>query len=144
MKKDTVMSKCEGRCQCGNIRYECPNQPQELYVCHCTECHHQSASAFGISYIVPRTNFELKKGEPYFWTRDTDSGKKLECAFCPNCGSRLWHQYSPMSEMVSIKGGSLDKFVDISNAVHIWTSHKLPGVTIPENAKQFPTEPEET
>jgi hypothetical protein len=33
--------------------------------------------------------------------------------------------------------------VDISKAIHIWTSRKLPGTVIPDHAQQFPQEPTE-
>lgn len=135
----------QGGCQCGIVRYQCPNEPLELYVCHCLECRHQSASAFGISYIVARSDLQLKRGQEAvkFWTRNTDSGRTVECAFCENCGSRLWHQYPELSDPVSIKGGSLDEAPDISQATHIWTKQKLAGIIIPEGAKQFYREPEE-
>jgi len=131
-----------GGCQCGGVRYECVEQPVELYICHCTQCRKQSASAFGISFIVPRGSFHLTNGTPRLWTRDTLNGAKLEGAFCPTCGSRLWHQSSDSAETLSVKGGSLDEAVDISNAVHIWTSSKLPGVVIPEAAREFLQEPD--
>jgi len=131
-----------GGCQCGAVRYECIEQPTKLYICHCKECRKQSASAFGISFIVPRENLHLISGTPRFWARDTNSGPKLECAFCPVCGSRLWHQSSGPSETISVKGGSLDEPVDISNAFHIWTSSKLPSVVIPDDARQFTEEPD--
>ena len=131
-----------GGCQCGSVRYKCVEQAVELYICHCKECRKQSASAFGISFFVPRTGFHLVSGTPRFWVRDTDSGRKLECAFCPACGSRLWHQSSGKSETISVKGGSLVEPVDISNAVHIWTSSKIPSVVIPEGSRQFTEEPD--
>lgn len=131
-----------GGCQCGGVRYKCVERPDELYICHCTECRKQSASAFGISFFLPRASFHLTSGTPKFWVRGTDSGRSLECAFCPACGTRLWHQSSGDSETISVKGGSLDEPVDISNAVHIWTSSKLPSVVIPEDARQFTEEPD--
>lgn len=132
----------QGGCQCGNIRYECIRQPQELYVCHCLECQKQSSSAFGISFIVPRENFHVIKGRPQCWQRKTESGKCLECVFCSVCGTRVWHQSTEPTNTISIKGGSLDEPVDISSAVHIWTARKLPGVIIPEEAVQFLKEPD--
>lgn len=130
-----------GGCQCGDLRYECADDPLELFICHCRECRKQSASAFGISFEVARSDFRLSTGVPRFWTRDTDSGGKLECAFCPRCGSRVWHQSSAESETMTVKGGSLDDPVDVSNAIHIWTSSKLPSVIIPGEAKAFDKEP---
>jgi len=127
-----------GRCQCGEVCYESRGETQGLYICHCRECQKQSASAFGISLYVPRAGFRVTKGEPKYWNRDTDSGKKLKCAFCPTCGTRLWHESDPASETISIKGGSLDDPIDVSNAVHVWVTRKLPGILIPDDAKQFP------
>ena len=51
-----------GGCQCGALRYESAGEPIALYVCHCRECQKQSASAFGISVIVPVDAFDLKQG----------------------------------------------------------------------------------
>ncbi len=131
-----------GGCQCGAVRYECASAPAELYLCHCRECQKQSASAFGISCIVPRADFRVTQGAPKFWTRPTVGGGSIECAFCPTCGSRLWHGSGDGTGTVSIKGGSLDSSPDISAAFHIWTSSKFPGVDIPDDARQFPQEPE--
>ena len=127
-----------GRCQCGEIRYESVGQPLALYICHCRECQKQSASAFGISLEVPQAGFRVTQGTPQYWSRATDSGRQLKCAFCPTCGSRLWHEYEQTSETLSIKAGSLDEPLDVSNAIHVWVSRKLPGVLIPDSAKQFP------
>ena len=131
-----------GGCQCGAVRYEIAGGPRAVYVCHCRECRKQSGSAFGISVMVPRAAFRLVRGDPAFWTRPTDSGRRLECAFCPDCGSRVWHQWGPDSETLSVKGGSLDAPPDLRRAIHIWTSRLLPGVVLPEGAASFPEEPD--
>lgn len=127
-----------GRCQCGEIRYESFGEPLGLYICHCRECQKQSASAFGITLEVSYSGFHIIQGLPKYWERLTDSGRRLNCAFCSTCGSRLWHEYDPVSETISIKGGSLDEPVDLSNAIHVWVTRKLPGIIIPDDAKQFP------
>lgn len=126
-----------GGCQCAGVRYAVDAAPSRIYVCHCTECRAQSSSAFGISVIVPTAALRLVRGEPRVWSRATDSGKLMDCAFCPDCGSRLWHVNDPAEAEMSIKGGSLDDGPDLSAAIHIWTSSKLPGVVIPPDAPQF-------
>lgn len=131
-----------GGCQCGAIRYELSGDPLKLVVCHCRECRKQSASAFGISVFVPREHLRLIRGSPKFWSRPTDSGHMLECSFCPDCGSRLWHQRVGASETISVKGGSLDDPIDLGSAVHIWTARMLPGIIIPHDARQFSGQPE--
>ncbi|HLX54211.1 MAG TPA: GFA family protein, partial [Aquella sp.] len=70
-------------------------------------------------------------------------GRELKCAFCQICGSRLWHEYVLEPDTISIKGGSLDSPLDVSNAIHVWTKHKLPGIIIPSNTEQYLEEPDE-
>lgn len=134
----------QGGCQCGAIRYQLTAPFLCKYVCHCTECRRQSASAFGISVIVARAAFRVTRGAPQFWSRPTDSGRRLDCAFCPLCGTRVWHRPRGDTQTISIKGGSLDDTVDLRDAIHIWTSRALPGVVIPAGAVTYPGEPDST
>jgi len=135
------MTVLTGGCQCGGARYEVAAAPLETFVCHCRECQRQSASAFGISVIVPKAAFRLLGGELATWTRPTDGGRTLDCTFCRVCGSRLFHT-NPGRDTISVKGGSLDEPPDLSAAVHIWTLRKLAGVVIPEGAAQLAGEPD--
>lgn len=130
-----------GRCQCGLAVYSISAEPEAVYVCHCRECQKQSASAFGISASVSKVHFHLERGEVRTWSRRTDSGRVLDCQFCPVCGTRLWHE-GPGLDALSVKGGSLDQPTDLRRAIHIWTARRLPGVVIPDDARQFPGEPE--
>ncbi len=131
-----------GGCQCGAVRYECAGNPLALYACHCSECRKQSASAFGMSLVVRRSGFRVTRGKPRMWSRLADSGRRVDCAFCPECGSRLWHEREGIADTITLKAGSLDQPVDFSTAIHIWTSRKLPGMNIPPDAVQFPEEPD--
>ncbi len=131
----------KGACQCGAVQYESDGEPVALYVCHCLACRAQSASAFGMSLVVPHAGFRVVRGSPSCWRRRTDRGNSLLCFFCPHCGTRLWHQQDE-AETVSIKAGSLDEPVNAGEAIHIWTRRKLPGIVIPAGARQFPGEPE--
>ena len=133
-------SALTGRCQCGAAAYSISAEPSAIYVCHCRECQKQSASAFGISVSVTKAHFHLERGDVRTWSRRTESGRTLDCKFCAACGSRLWHE-GPDRDELSVKGGSLDRPVDLGSAIHIWVSRKLPGVLIPEGATRFAEEP---
>ena len=97
-----------GGCQCGDVRYEILGEPVDLYVCHCGECRKQSSSAFGISLIVRAADFVLLSGALKVWRRPATLAGSIDCAFCPNCGSRVFHGNADTDDVVSIKGGSLD------------------------------------
>jgi hypothetical protein len=130
-----------GGCQCGRIRYEIRGEPLDLYVCHCRECQKQSSSAFGISLTVRSADLVRVAGTPTVWTRPATVGGTLDCAFCPRCGSRVWHGNPDLDEFISIKGGSLDVPPDLSQAKHIWVSRKLPGIVIPDHVEVHAEEP---
>jgi hypothetical protein len=142
MESSDTKASLTGGCQCGEVRYEITGAPHEIFVCHCRECQKQSASAFGISVRAGSADVRLLKGALQSWSRSTDSGGTLACFFCATCGSRVWHGDRDQANEISIKGGSLDEPVDLSNAIHIWTVRKLPGVIIPENARQYAREPD--
>jgi hypothetical protein len=129
-----------GGCQCGAVRYQVAAEPLRVYLCHCQECRKQSASAFGISVIVPAEAFSVTQGPVRTWSRMTASGGELVCSFCEVCGTRICHT-DAREAIVSVKGGSLDVAPDLTNAAHIWTSRRLKGVVIPEHVRQFAEEP---
>jgi hypothetical protein len=130
-----------GGCQCGDVRYELRGAPVGLWICHCLECRKQSSSAFGISVDVRSEDLVLLSGAPKVWTRAATVQGSLDCAFCPRCGSRLWHGSPGDKTVVSVKGGSLDRPPDLSRAIHIWTVRKLDGVVIPDHAVTHEQEP---
>ena len=119
----------EGGCQCGAIRYRfAASAPITLYCCHCTECQKQASSAFGMSLWLRRAELEILSGRPKVWSRKADSGNDMVCAFCPDCGSRLYHAASPDSATVSLKAGSLDDTGWLAPRGHIWTKSAQPWV----------------
>ena len=132
----------EGGCQCGGVRYRVEGEPLALAVCHCTECQRQSGSAFGMSLIVPRDSFRLLSGELKTFTRPCDGGRTLDCAFCPGCGTRIYHRGTFMKGAVSIKPGTLDDTSWLAPSLHVWTKRKQSWVRIPEGVRCFDTEPQ--
>ena len=98
----------EGGCQCGAVRYRLEGEPVALVACHCSECQRQSGSAFGMSLIVSKDAFQLLSGEPKQFDRTADSGRSVECAFCPACGTRIYHEPTYRKDTLNIKTGTLD------------------------------------
>ena len=136
-----------GGCQCGQVRYTLNEMPLTLYACHCTECQKQSSSAFGLSCRVRKAAVEVT-GETASWRRPAQSGRKLLAIFCPQCGSRLFHEragYSgdPDGATMNIKGGSLDIARFLEPVGHIWVKSKNAGTVIPKEAIIHEGQPED-
>ncbi|OCT50035.1 hypothetical protein CLCR_07706 [Cladophialophora carrionii] len=149
----------EARCQCGQIRFVTPlAAPLALYICHCTECRHQSSSTYGMTAIFPY--FDIRQYAP---TADTvgmysraNSTGRTDGYFCTKCGSRLVHvsmsaqdgqsgdgrgdAFKPAA-MLSVKAGCLEGLSKemMRTAIHIWTKSAV--VYIPEGVEQYEEEP---
>ncbi len=131
----------KGGCQCGAVRYVLTNKPIVFYICHCTRCQKQSSSAFGESFRVYAADLEVA-GEMKTLQRTAPSGFTFSCDFCPNCGSRLFHQREENEAVVNIKAGSLDDTSWLKPAGHIWTSSKQAWVIIPDDALVYEQQPD--
>ena len=80
-----------GGCQCGAVRYEISALPLVVYACHCIECQRQSGAAFALAAVIPGERFRITQGTPRMFARRTSPVKTMECWFCPDCGTRLYH-----------------------------------------------------
>lgn len=136
----------DGGCQCGNIRYRLHAPARMLYVCHCTDCQKQSASAFGMSLIMDADQVEIVRGADLLrhWDTRGDDGALKRCYFCPDCGTRLMHGSDDPGEAFSIKAGSLDETRDLRPIAHIWLQSAQPWVAIDrEQCLCFDAEPDD-
>ncbi len=136
----------EGHCQCGQIRFTTPlNQPLALYICHCTECRHQSSSTYGLTALFP--SFDVPPPHPGAigtYSRPNSQGR-TDGYFCTACGSRFIHRsFSREGEPAKIISVKADCLVGLTkemmrSAVHIWTKSAV--IDIPPTAEQYEEEP---
>ena len=142
----TITAGQTGGCQCGAIRYRLLGAPAALYACHCRLCQQQSASAFGMSMLVERDAIAFSGAKPRVYLTSGDSGRRKHCAFCGECGTRLYHTYHAGDggrSTLSIKAGSLDDTSSLAPTHHLWTRSAQPWVApLLEDAVCFEQEPD--
>jgi hypothetical protein len=114
------------------VRYRLEAEPNHLTVCHCRDCQRQSGSAFGLSLDVPPESFGLLSGELRTFEVTCASGRTKECAFCPRCGTRIYHRGA---WGMSVKAGTLDDTSRLVPDAHFWTVRKQPWVVIPDGVR---------
>ena len=139
--KSKIPLPLSGGCQCGKVRYEISAAPMTLYVCHCTECQRQSTAGFGMSMPVLRSGFKIIRGEPATWRRTAESGRTVECAFCAQCGTRLFHAPLRNLSVVNIKPGTLDNTRWLKPVGHLWIKSAQPWITVQADTIVFETQP---
>lgn len=145
--KPETISNANARisCQCGTITFPASlPKPLAVYICHCTECQKQSASAFGITAMFPAEGMWPlpEEVQPFLgkWTRATDAGNTLECYFCKCCGVRVLHRPilpdGTAKPMLSVKGGCVEGLT-LEGAKHVYARSALVPVP-PEDVLEVP------
>ena len=118
-----------GGCQCGFVRYTLDGKLIRLNICHCKDCQKQSGSAFGMSLVIDPDAFSLTAGNLKTFELQSDSDRIKTCAFCPNCGVRI---YNRTSALCSVKAGTLDDTSWLEPDAHYWTARKQDWVELPD------------
>ena len=65
--------------------------------------------------------------QPHHCPRSVDA-----YAFCPDCGTRLYHKNALRAGKVSLRAGTLDDTSGLNPEKHIWVKSKQPWVVLPE------------
>jgi len=82
--------RIDGSCHCGAITIEGEADPENVAICHCTDCQTGTGSAFRISIPVPGASFKMT-GQPTTYLKTTaDSGRPRVQAFCGKCGAPIY------------------------------------------------------
>lgn len=137
------MVEMHGQCQCGQVRYRVTGRVATLFACHCRDCQRQSASAFGMALWLRDYQLTLLQGHTAQWARHTPSGRITDCQFCPQCGSRLFHQNRDTPQFLSIKPGSLDDTAWLRPVAHIWKQSAQPWLTLPADSLAYAGNPDD-
>ena len=82
--------KIDGKCHCGNITYQAEIDPDQVYICHCTDCQSITGSVFRWAVSVAEEDFKLLTGEPKTYVKMAESGATSHQLFCPECASPLY------------------------------------------------------
>ena len=128
----------QGSCQCGEVQYQIKGEPLVLYRCHCTECQKQSGSGFGMSMWVRNDDFEIFRGSLKHFHRIADSGGKMECFFCSNCGVRIYHKtLNKKRDYIVLKPGTLHNTQALHPTADIWLKSKQAWFIPPDETDHF-------
>lgn len=134
-------STLNGGCQCGSVRYRIEGDPISLVACHCKECQRQSGSAFGMSLTVRTADFKLV-GDVTIYRRAADSGNHVKCAFCPTCGTRVYHEPERMNgAALNVRAGTLDDTSALEPIAHAWTRRRQTWFALPDGVTRFDEQP---
>ena len=74
--------KVDGACHCGKLTYEAEVDPENVIICHCSDCQNISDAPYRVSVVqVKAEDFDLH-GTPKTYVKTADSGNRISLAFC--------------------------------------------------------------
>lgn len=115
-----------GKCHCGQITYRAVVDPENVSLCHCTDCQMLSGSAYRVSLPAPSSTFELLSGHPRIYVKTAESGTKRAHAFCSECGTPVYSAAISDPPAYSLRVGCLEQRADLPPRRQIWCRSAVP------------------
>jgi hypothetical protein len=135
----TDESAYDGRCTCGEVRYRMTASPMFVHACHCTECQRLTGSAFALNALIEADRVETMSGETEPVAVTGTSAKPQIIHRCPHCKVALWSTYPGAGPKVRfVRVGTLAEPGRLAPDIHIYTTTRLPWLTLPEGANAVP------
>ncbi|MCD2175403.1 GFA family protein [Rhizobium sp. C4] len=111
----------DGQCHCGRVTYEAEIEPDEVGLCHCTDCQRLTGSAFRVTASTPASRFRLTGNSPKRYEKRADNGALRLQFFCGDCGSPIYTTgEGPDADMIGIRWGSINQRNDLKPASQFW------------------------
>jgi hypothetical protein len=140
-KEEATMSKIQGGCLCGAVRYTCAAEPVMTAICQCTHCQRQSGSAFSVNVGIPKGSLQYTGDFPATFEDIGGSGLPVHRRFCNKCGSPIVSEVEATPTLDWLKSGTLDDRSWLQPQVSVWCDSAQPWVKLPDAMPKFPTSP---
>ena len=117
--------KIDGGCHCGYITYEAEIDPEEVAICHCTDCQTLTGSAFRTAVPASKDAFVLRAGQPKIYVKTAESGARRVQAFCPECGTPIYAAAFGDAQVFMIRVGTARQRAELTPRTQIWCRSAL-------------------
>lgn len=134
------MSKIEGGCLCGAVRYRSSAEPLMTVICQCSHCQRTSGSPYSVMLAMPQDSLEFDGALSTYDDTGT-SGQVVHRRFCGRCGSPIVSDAEVAPNMRFLKAGSLDDASGVQPQAAIWCDSAQPWAPLPDGVQQVPQNP---
>ncbi len=136
------MTRQEGGCLCGALRYAVMAPPQRVTFCHCRFCQRATGSAFLVEPIFAKSDFAITRGTAATYDHQSEgSGKRVTIHFCGTCGTKILLSFERFEDVVGVYGGTFDdpNWFERSGeaAKHIFLDAAQHGTVIPPGVNTY-------
>ena len=117
----------DGACHCGQIQYRAEIDPEDVLICHCTDCQTLSGSAYRTVAPAKEGSFQLVTGKLKTYEKKADDGSIRIQSFCADCGTPIY-SCPPLGTpgMLGIRVGSVTQRDKLIPKNQIWLRSSQP------------------
>lgn len=136
------MSSVTGKCLCGQITISVSKEAFEsgqTGLCHCKNCRQASGATASMNLIAPESAVKITGQPKMYQDGNTDSGNKIQRAFCSNCGSSIYSASPNMPGSQVVKLGLFDEIP--KPAMELYCKSRVFWQKPVDGAKQFDAMP---
>lgn len=110
-----------GRCHCGAVRFQTPDEAAHSTLCYCEDCRRQSGAPVLAWAMFPEAAVSVE-GEPKVY-RSSESGRR---SFCGACGTGLFFTNEPLRRMgmIQVRIAALDDPEAIAPRMQVQTADR--------------------
>ena len=131
----------EGSCHCDQITFRSEVDPEEVEICHCTDCQSLSGSAFHTIVPAVMGTFEITSSKLKKYTKTADDGAERVQSFCPECGSPICSSPPEGTEgVLRVRIGALKQRDQLIPKMQYWVRSAQPWTQDIGTMHKFETE----
>jgi len=119
------MSTDHGKCHCGQTEWDVKLEERAHILCHCDTCKTLGGGTYSLNQIVPKSNLTIRKGNLKTYTYHGDSGKAVNCYYCPNCTTHVYHHQEVMGDNIVVRTILLDSGKSLKPGAEIFGKARL-------------------
>ena len=106
--------KIDGRCHCGQITYEAEINPNNVVVCHCTDCQTFSSAPYRVTVPVLRSNASRCAASLRTYRKRGGSGREIVQNFCGACGTPIYSAPAEGATFFNLRLGAIRQCAELA------------------------------
>lgn len=128
----------QGRCLCGEIRFEIRGESLGSGQCYCRDCRYICGGGPANAFVVFKSDLKLIKGEPQAYESETHTGGVAKRQFCGTCGTPVFGSKTSSPETVAVFAGTLQDDSSFKPQAISWASSAPHWAVLDSKIPAFP------
>jgi hypothetical protein len=122
-----------GRCLCGNLRFELRGKPLWVAHCHCESCRRNTGSAVATFVGYKKEQLAYTRGERKFYP----SSPGVRRGFCADCGTPMTYEADRCPDEVHLYISTLDNPGAYRPRLHVFFAERIPWVEFEDDLPRY-------